>query len=63
VALVIHADFKLRLLETFLELASAESWLRDVANTSISKISARNGRWKLDYWNVVSHLEREEITF
>jgi 2,3-bisphosphoglycerate-dependent phosphoglycerate mutase len=63
VAMVIHADFKLRLLEAFLEIARAEDLFGDVANTAVTRISRHGPRWRLDYWNVVSHLDHEEITF
>jgi 2,3-bisphosphoglycerate-dependent phosphoglycerate mutase len=63
VAMVIHADFKMRLIELFLENESAESQLGDIVNTSISRLSRVGNRWKLDYWNVFSHLEADEISF
>ena len=62
VAMVIHADFKIRLLEAFLEDSAIEHKLGDVVNTSISRLSKVSGRWKLDYWNVHSHLDATEIS-
>ena len=62
VAMVIHADFKLRLLEAFLEDDSIEKQLGDVVNTSISRLSLSKGRWRMDYWNVFSHLDPHEIS-
>lgn len=62
VAMVIHADFKLRLLESFLELPNIENSLGNVVNTSITQLSLANGKWKLDYWNDFSHLENELVT-
>ena len=62
VAMVIHADFKLRLLEAFLEDDSIEKQLGDVVNTSISRLSLSKGRWRMDYWNMFSHLDSHEIS-
>ena len=62
VAMVIHADFKMRLLEAFLGQESIEEQLGDIVNTSITRISQVKGRWRLDYWNVFSHLEPHEIS-
>jgi 2,3-bisphosphoglycerate-dependent phosphoglycerate mutase len=63
VAMVIHADFKMRLIETFLDDEINEDLFGDIANTSISRLSYSQGRWKLDYWNVYSHLSSDEVTF
>ena len=62
VAMVIHADFKMRLLEAFLGQESIEEQLGDIVNTSITRLSQVKGRWRLDYWNVFSHLEPHEIS-
>ena len=62
VAMVIHADFKLRLLEAFLEVDSIEEQMGDIVNTSISRLSLSKGRWRIDYWNVFSHLDPHEIS-
>ncbi len=62
VAMVIHADFKMRLLEAFLDDESIEERLGDIVNTSITRLSLVKGRWRLDYWNVFSHLEPNEIS-
>jgi len=62
VAMVIHADFKMRLIEVFLQDDSVEEHLGEIVNTSISRLSRINGRWKLDYWNVFSHLDSNEVT-
>jgi 2,3-bisphosphoglycerate-dependent phosphoglycerate mutase len=63
VAMVIHADFKLRLIEAFLENENIEDHLGEIVNTSISRLSFDGSRWKLDYWNMFSHLEHDEISF
>ncbi len=62
VAMVIHADFKLRLLEAFLEDDAIEEQLGDVVNTSITRLSFTKGRWRIDYWNLFTHLEPNEIS-
>ena len=62
VAMVIHADFKLRLLEAFLEDDSIEEQLGNIANTSITRLSLSKGRWRMDYWNVFSHLDPHEFS-
>ena len=62
VAMIIHADFKMRLLEAFLGDDSIEQKLGDIVNTSVSRLSKSAGRWRLDYWNVFNHLERDEIS-
>jgi 2,3-bisphosphoglycerate-dependent phosphoglycerate mutase len=60
--LIIHADFKLRLLEALLERHDLEEHLGDVVNTSISQLSQRQGKWKLEFWNSYQHLAPDEIT-
>ena len=62
VAMVIHADFKMRLLEAFLENDSIEEQLGDIINTSITRLSLAKGRWRMDYWNSFSHLDPHEIS-
>jgi len=62
VAMVIHADFKLRLLEAFLEDDAIEAKLGDIVNTSMTQLSLVKGRWRIDYWNVFSHLDHHEIS-
>ena len=62
VAMVIHADFKLRLIEALLDDHDIESKLGEVVNTSITRLSKVSGRWRLDYWNVFSHLSANEIS-
>lgn len=62
VAMIIHADFKLRLLEAFLEDDSIEAKLGDIINTSMTRLSRSKGRWRIDYWNVFTHLDHHEIS-
>jgi 2,3-bisphosphoglycerate-dependent phosphoglycerate mutase len=62
VAMVIHADFKLRLLEAFLEDETIERKLGEVINTSITCLSRVTGKWRMDYWNVFSHLDADEVS-
>jgi 2,3-bisphosphoglycerate-dependent phosphoglycerate mutase len=62
VAMVIHADFKIRLLEAFLKRDDLEDHLGEVVNTAITKLSLGAGRWKLDFWNSHQHLEAEHVT-
>jgi len=63
VAMVIHADFKLRLLEAFLDDDTIKEQLGEIINTSITRLSLNQGRWRIDYWNVFSHLDPHEISF
>jgi len=62
VAMVIHADFKVRLIEALLDDPNIESKLGEVVNTSITRLSKVSGRWRLDYWNVFTHLDSDEIS-
>lgn len=62
VAMVIHADFKMRLVEAFLEDDGIEQRLGEIVNTSITRLSLSKGRWRMDYWNVFTHLEPNEIS-
>ena len=62
VAMVIHADFKLRLLEAFLEDDTIEEQLGEIVNTSVTRLSMSKGKWRIDYWNVYSHLDPHEIS-
>jgi 2,3-bisphosphoglycerate-dependent phosphoglycerate mutase len=61
-ALIIHADFKLRILEALLDRNDLEEHLGDVINTSISRLSWNQGRWRLDFWNSYQHLVPELVT-
>lgn len=62
VVMVIHADFKLRLLEAFLEDEAIETKLGDIVNTAMTRLSLSKGRWRIDYWNVFTHLDQQEIS-
>jgi 2,3-bisphosphoglycerate-dependent phosphoglycerate mutase len=61
-ALIIHADFKLRLLEALLDREDIEQHLGSVVNTSITRLSNNRGRWKLDFWNAHQHLAYDQVT-
>jgi 2,3-bisphosphoglycerate-dependent phosphoglycerate mutase len=54
-ALVIHADFKMRLLEQMVEL-SYELATIEPYNTSVTRLDWQDGRWKLVSFNNVDHL-------
>ncbi len=62
IAMIIHADFKLHLLEAFLEHGALIELLGDVVNTSITRLSLRGNRWRLDFWNAHEHLTPAMIT-
>jgi 2,3-bisphosphoglycerate-dependent phosphoglycerate mutase len=62
VAMVIHADFKMRLLEAMLDREDLESHLGEVVNTSITRLSRSGSGWKLDFWNSHQHLSPDMIT-
>lgn len=63
VALVIHADFILRMLEAFLDIDDIDPYLHDPANTSVSCLSRENGRWKLRFFNSFQHLPEHLVTY
>jgi hypothetical protein len=60
--MIIHADFKLRLLEAMLDRDDLEEHLGEVVNTSISHLSQDGRKWKLEFWNSYQHLPPEEVT-
>lgn len=60
--LIIHADFKLRLLEALLRRNDLEEHLGEVVNTSISRLTRVHGTWKLEFWNSHQHLEPDEVS-
>jgi len=62
VAMMIHADFKVRLLEAFLGFDDLDPHIVEPINTSISCLIRENGRWRLDYWNHFHHLPTELVT-
>ncbi len=62
VLLVIHADFKLRLLEALLRRDDLEASLGSVINTSISSLILESNEWQLDTWNNHQHLPTDWIT-
>ena len=62
VLVIIHADFKLRLLESLLQRDDLEASLGSVINTSISSLSLESNSWQLDTWNNHQHLPTDWIT-
>ncbi|MFN7875265.1 MAG: histidine phosphatase family protein [Pirellula sp.] len=62
VVMMIHADFKLRLLEAFLGIADLDPHLADPYNTSITWLTRNNGKWRLRLWNDHSHLPESHLT-
>ncbi len=62
IAMIIHADFKLRMLEALLDRDDLENHFGEVVNTSITKVTRSGSRWRLDFWNAHQHLEDELIT-
>ena len=66
VAMVIHANFILRMLEAFLDIDDIEDiehYVHDPANTSINCLTLSNGRWKLRYYNSIQHLPAQLVTY
>lgn len=63
VAMIIHADFILRMLESFLEIEDAERHFHDPANTSITCLSKTDKGWKLRYFNSYHHLPNHLVTY
>jgi 2,3-bisphosphoglycerate-dependent phosphoglycerate mutase len=62
VLLVIHADFKIRLLESLLSNLTVDVQLGSVINTAWTSLSYQAGRWQLDEFNSHPHLEPQMIT-
>ena len=62
VLLVIHADFKIRLLESLLGNLSIEEQLASVINTAWTTLRYQAGIWELDAYNSHPHLEPQMIT-
>ena len=60
--MIIHADFKLRLLEAFLARNDIEERFGPVINTAFTTLTKREGSWKLDCWNVHEHLGQSYIS-
>ncbi len=63
VAMVIHADLKLRLLEAFLEVDDFNPHIEDPANTSVTCLVQSGDRWKLLFYNQFLHLPDELVTY
>jgi hypothetical protein len=62
VLLIIHADFKIRLLESLLCNLSIQEQLPSVINTAWTTLRYRAGLWELDAYNAHPHLEPRMIT-
>ncbi|XZE22059.1 histidine phosphatase family protein [Pirellulaceae bacterium SH449] len=62
VAMMIHADFKLRMLEAFLGIDDLEPYLTEPYNTSITWIVRTGGSWQLRLWNDHHHLPNSHLT-
>jgi len=62
VAMMIHADFKIRLLEAFLEIPNLEAALSEPYNTSITWLVREKNRWRLRLWNDHSHLPLSHLS-
>jgi 2,3-bisphosphoglycerate-dependent phosphoglycerate mutase len=62
VVMMIHADFKLRLLEAFLGIEDLDPYLADPYNTSITWLVRNNGKWRLRLWNDHNHLPESHLT-
>jgi hypothetical protein len=62
VMLVIHADFKFRMLEALLGDPHIEDRLDPVINTACTTLRYRRGDWSLETFNAHDHLGPEMIT-
>lgn len=62
ILVVIHADFKLRLLESLLKRDDIEHAFGPVINTSITALRLEPSGWRLDTWNSHQHLPNQWIT-
>jgi hypothetical protein len=62
VVMMIHADFKLRLLEAFLGINDLDPYFADPYNTSITWLVRNNGKWRLRLWNDHNHLPETHLT-
>ena len=62
VLMMIHADFKIRLLEAMLEIEDLDPLVSEPINTSVSCLFFQNNRWKLHYWNDFHHLPESLVT-
>ena len=62
IAVVIHADFKRKLLATMLDGRVDTRALGKLRNTGITKVDFDGQRWQLDWFNSVSHLPARLVT-
>jgi hypothetical protein len=68
-ALIIHADFKMLLLEALLCGSQSPSFfdsrpyrVSDFWNASVTQLTWIGQTWQLDFWNSISHLPAEHWT-
>jgi 2,3-bisphosphoglycerate-dependent phosphoglycerate mutase len=62
VAMMIHADFKMRLVEAFLGINDLDPHFEEPFNTSITCLVRKGGSWQLRLWNHHGHLSDELLT-
>lgn len=62
VAMMIHADFKLRMLEAFLGIDDLEPYLTEPYNTSITWLVRIGRSWQMRLWNDHNHLPSSLLT-
>ena len=62
IMLVIHADFKIRMLEALLGDLDIEGRLGSVVNTAWTTLSCSQGRWELHDFNAHPHLEAHMVS-
>ncbi len=62
VAMIIHADFKRKLIGRLLDGSIDPHLLGALRNTGITKLNYDGQRWQLDWFNSVSHLPARLIT-
>ena len=62
VAMMIHADFKIRLLEAFLGIPNLEPTFSEPYNTSITWLVREGNLWRLRLWNDHSHLPQSHLS-
>jgi len=62
VMLVIHADFKIRLIEALLDSIQIQDSLESVVNTAWTQLHFAKGSWTLENYNVHEHLTPSMIT-
>jgi 2,3-bisphosphoglycerate-dependent phosphoglycerate mutase len=61
-AMMIHADFKMRLVEAFLGIEDLDPHFEEPFNTSITCLVRKRGTWQLRLWNHHGHLSADLLT-